>query len=67
MLSCIWKKIPAAGFVGFVRNEQKENAYKKLVVQSTKNSIDMCRNKGYNGCNNIKDNIKENIIGGLIK
>lgn len=67
MLSCIWKNLPAAGFISFVRNEQKESAYKKKIVQSIKKLVDIGPDKGYNDCNNIKDNIKKNIIGGLIK
>lgn len=46
---------------------KKKALTKKKVVQSIKKLVDIGPDKGYNDCNNIKDNIKENIIGGLIK
>lgn len=46
---------------------KKKALTKKKVVQSIKKLVDIGPDKGYNDCNNIKDNIKKNIIGGLIK
>lgn len=46
---------------------KKKVLTKNKVVQSIKKLVDIGPDKGYNDCNNIKDNIKENIIGGFNK